>query len=113
MSVLSAEEEERKKAIFQAMSARSRKRILDQGYDQWDPFQAPKDPLDIRDLQKKEIARSLMKRFLQTRPAEETNQAYCRGAWEICMGILGGAERARGMSDFCCWYRERMKNGEL
>ena len=112
MSVLSAEEEERKKAIFRAMSARSRKRIMDQGYDRWDPFQAPKDPLDIRDLKKKEVAQFLMQRFLQTRPGEETNQAYCRGAWDLCMGMLDGAERARGMSDFSCWYRDAAKNGE-
>jgi hypothetical protein len=37
-------EEQKKKAIFDAMSKRSRKRVLDKGYEQWDPFLPPKDP---------------------------------------------------------------------
>ena len=41
-------EEQKKKAIFDAMSKRSRKRVLDRGYEQWDPFLPPKDPIDLR-----------------------------------------------------------------
>ena len=31
-------EEQKKKAIFDAMSERSRKRVLAKGYELWDPF---------------------------------------------------------------------------
>lgn len=113
MSGLTPEEEKRKKAVFDAMSARSRKRVLDkEGYEKWDPFQMPKDPIDIRMDQHRETALSLMRRFLQTCP-EDYSKAYGQGAWEICMGITGGDDRWRGIYDFSCWYRDRLKNGGL
>ena len=49
MSKLSPEEEaQRKQAIFDRMSPRRQKHILKLGFDKWDPFQEPKDPIDIR-----------------------------------------------------------------
>ncbi len=113
MSGLTTEEEERKKAIFESMSAKSRKRILDKGYEQWNPFLAPKDPIDMRMNQRRETALSLMRRFLHASPSEECSKAYCQGAWEICMGIVGGDDRAKGICDFCCWYRDILKKGEI
>ena len=113
MAGLTTEEEKRKKAIFDAMSARSRKRILDKGYEKWDPFLMPKDPIDIRMAERRETALSLMRRFLQTCPQKEYSNAYGQGAWEICMGIIGGDDRCRAIYDFSCWYRDILKNGEL
>jgi len=111
---LTPEEEKRKKAVFDAMSARSRKRILDkEGYEKWDPFLKPKDPMDLRMAQRRETALSLMRRFLRACPQEEYSNAYGQGAWESCMGITGGEDRWRGISDFSCWYRDLLKNGEL
>lgn len=113
MSGLTTEEEERKKAIFESMSAKGRKRILDKGYEQWDPFLAPKDPIDMRRNERRETALSLMRTFLHTRPSEEYSKAYCQGAWEICLGIVGGDDRSKGICDFCCWYHDSLKNGEI
>ena len=113
MSELSPEEEKRKKAIFESMSARSRKRILDKGYEKWDPFLMPKDPLDIRMAQQRETASALVRKFLQTCRQEEYSNAYGQGVWEICIGIIGNDDRYRGMYDFSCWYRKFLKNGEL
>ena len=113
MAGLTTEEEKRKKAIFDAMSARSRKRILDKGYEKWDPFLMPKDPIDIRMAERRETALSLMRRFLQTCTHKEYSNAYGQGAWEICMGIMGGDDRWRGIYDFSCWYRDILKKGEL
>ena len=49
MSEFSPEEvEQRKKAVFDAMSPRLQKHILKKGYQKWDPFQEPKDPIEIR-----------------------------------------------------------------
>lgn len=112
MATLTTEEEKRKKTIFDAMSARSRKRILDKGYEKWDPFLMPKDPLDIRMAQRRETALSLMSRFLQTCPHKEGGSAYGQGAWEVCVGIIGGDDRWRGIYDFSCWYSDLLKNGE-
>lgn len=113
MAGLTTEEEKKKKAIFDAMSARSRKKVLDKGYETWDPFLAPKDPLDIRMAQRRETALSLMSRFLQTCPHKEGSNAYGQGAWEVCMGIIGGDDRWRGIYDFSCWYSDLLRNGEL
>ncbi len=82
-------EEEKKKAIFDAMSARSRKRILNKGYEKWDPFLTPKNPLDIRMAQRRETALSLMRRFWEACPPEGDSNAYGQGAWEVCMGYRG------------------------
>ena len=38
------EYEMRKKAIFDTMSKRGQERILRIGYENWNPFQEPKDP---------------------------------------------------------------------
>jgi len=113
VSELSPEEEERKKAIFESMSARSRKRILDKGYESWDPFLMPNDPIDIRMAGQRETASALVRKFLQTCPQEEYSNAYGQGAWEICVGIIGNNDRYRGMYEFSCWYGKILKNGEL
>jgi len=107
------EEKRRKKAIFDAMSARSRKRILNKGYEKWDPFLMPKDPIDIRMAERRETALALIRKFLQTCRHEEYSNAYGQGVWEICMGIIGDDDRYRAMYDFSCWYRDILKNGEL
>ena len=50
MRKLSAEDEERKKFIFDSMSPRRQKHILKkEGYDAWDPFIEPKEPIDMRE----------------------------------------------------------------
>ena len=105
--------EEQKKAIFDAMSERSRKRILLKGYEQWDPFLPPKDPIDLRMSQRRETALSLMSRFLRECPQEGYGNAYRQGAWDACMGITGGDDRWRGIYDISCWYRDILKNGEV
>lgn len=105
-------EEQKKKAIFDAMSARSRKRILAKGYEQWDPFLPPKDPIDLRMSQCRETALSLMRKFLRECPQEGYSNAYGQGAWESCMGIIGGDDRWRGSYDFSCWYRDFLEKGE-
>jgi hypothetical protein len=113
MSGLSPEEEKKKKAIFEAMSARNRKRILDKGYEKWDPFLMPKDPLDMRMARQREAAATLVGEFLQTCRQEGDSNAYAQGVWEICMGIIGDDDRHKGMYEFSCWYREKLKKGDL
>ena len=99
-------EELRKRAIFDAMSARNQKAILKKGYDKWDPFQEPKDPIDIRRDKSKRTTQMLVREFLQTRKAEEYSPAYGRGVLEICLGIVNDDDRFRGMYEFSCWYRD-------
>jgi|SRR4030042_1807153 hypothetical protein len=112
MNRLPPEQEERKKAIFDGMSARSKKKILDKGYDNWDPFSLPKDPIDIRVDQGRRTAWELAKNFLQTRSHEGYSNDYGQGVREICTGIISGKDRYRAMYEFSCWYQRLLKNGE-
>ena len=99
-------DEERKKAIFDAMGPRNQKAILKRGYDKWDPFQEPKDPIDIRKDKSKRTTQMLVREILQTRSGEEYSPAYGRGVLEIALGIINDEDRFRGMYEFSCWYRE-------
>lgn len=113
MDRLSPEDEDKKKAIFEAMSARSRKRILDKGYENWDPFLMPKDPIDMRIAHQRKAASALVKDFMQICHPKGDINAYAQGAWEICMGIIGSDARHMGMYEFSCWYWEKVKGSGL
>jgi hypothetical protein len=99
----------RKKAIFDAMSPRGQKRILKIGYDKWDPFQEPKDPIDIRKDKSQRTTQQLVREFLQSREQEEYSNAYGRGVLEIALGIINDDERFIGMYEFSCWYNNLLK----
>jgi hypothetical protein len=110
MKKISSEEEEiRKKAIFESMSPRRQKHILKKGYENWEPFQEPKDPIDIRKDKTKRTTQSLVREFLQTKSFEEYSNAYGRGVFELCLGLINNDDRYRGMFDFSVWYQELLK----
>ncbi len=103
----------RKKAIFDAMSPRRQKQLLKRGYEDWDPFMEPKDPIDIRKDKTKRTTQMLVREFLHSRNAEEYSNAYGRGALDMALGIVNDDEAVRGMFDFACWYKELLKNEGL
>ena len=106
MSEFSEEEvQQRKKAIFDSMSDRRRKRIMKRGYDKWDPFQEPKDPIDIRRDKSKRTTKMLVREFLQSRGSDEYSNAYGRGVLEMALGIVNDDERFIGMYEFACWHQ--------
>ena len=95
---------EKKKAIFDAMGKRGQRQIIKKGYDKWDPFQEPKDPIDIRKDRTKRTSQQLIREFLTAIDAEEYSNAYAQGALEMCLGIVNDEERILGMFDFARWY---------
>lgn len=95
---------ELKRAIFDKLNPRRRKFIERIGYDAWDPFQQPMEPLDLREDASRRTARRLVAEFLNANPG--ASDAFAKGAWEVCLGVMGGSERHRGMYAFCAWYRE-------
>ena len=110
MNKLSAEEVAgRKKAVFDSMSDRRQKHILRKGYDRWDPFEEPKDPIDIRKDKTNRTTQMLVREFLQSRPGEAQNNSYNRGVLEIALGLVNHEDRFRGMFEFSCWYQEVLK----
>jgi hypothetical protein len=103
-------DEQRKKMIFDAMSPRRQKHILKRGgYDKWDPFQEPKDPIDMRMDKTKRTSQELIREFYQTQDLDGHGNDYRRGAFEICLGIINEDEKFLGMFDFACWYKEELK----
>lgn len=114
MSEFSPEEaERRKKMVFDSMSSRRQQHILKKGYVDWDPFQEPKDPIDIRKDKTKRTTQMLVREFLQTRPGEAENNAYNRGVLEMALGIVNNEDRFRGMFEFARWYQELLKKEGL
>jgi hypothetical protein len=113
MAERSPEEGARKKAIFDMMSPRRQKHILKRGFDDWDPFQEPKDPIDIRRDKTKRTTQMLVREFLQTRTGKEYSNDYGRGVLEICLGIINEDERSRGMFEFSLWYQSLLEKEGL
>ncbi len=107
---LSPEEDQRKKAIFDCMSPRRQKHILKKyGYDAWDPFIEPKDPIDIRKDKTNRTAIELAREFLASCDEEKYSNAYGQGVWDVCLGVINEDDRYRGMYEFSCWYRDLLK----
>lgn len=102
----------RKKAIFDSMSPRRQKHILKKGYETWDPFQDPKDPIDIRRDPTRRTTQQLVTEFLQQREEDGYSNAYGRGVLEMAVGIVNSDDRFVGMYEFALWhYGEVQKMG--
>ena len=110
MNTLTPEEIEiQKKAIYDSMSPRRQKHIMKKGWERWNPFQEPKDPIDIRKDQTQRTTQQLIREFIQTKTPVEYSNAYGRGVLEICLGIVNGEDRFQGMYDFSVWYHGLLK----
>jgi len=110
MSEFSSEEAEtRKKAVFDSMAPRRQKHILKKGYDKWDPFEEPKDPIDIRKDKTKRTTQMLVREFLQSLGSEGYSNAYGRGVLEMALGIVNEDDRFIGMYEFARWHQELLR----
>jgi hypothetical protein len=112
MSDLSNDAQQRKKAIFDSMAPRRQKHILKRGYDKWDPFEEPKDPIDIRRDATQRTTQQLVREFLQQCSHETYSNAYGRGVLEIALGIINRDDRFIGMFEFAAWYTEQLKQSD-
>ena len=109
MEISPKEAEDRKRAVFDSMSPRRQKHILKKGYDKWDPFEEPKDPIDIRKDKTKRTTQMLVREFLQSASSEGYSNAYGRGVLEMALGIVNEDERYIGMFEFASWYQELLR----
>lgn len=109
---LDGEQEELKRQIYERMNPRRRKFVDRIGYDQWDPFQAPNDPLDIRRDRTNRTLQQLMGDFLRQSNGAEKDAAWRKGALECAMGIIKKDEKFQGIFDFCLWYHALLQNEE-
>ena len=64
---------EKKRAILDSMSPRRKKFILEKiGFEKWDPFEEPKDPIDIRRDKTKRTSKSLFQKFMHETVVEKS-----------------------------------------
>jgi len=97
---------DKKQAIFDAMSPRRQKHIRNKiGYEKWDPFEKPKDPIDMRRDKSRRTSQMLVREFLQSRPLEGYSNSYGRGALDMAIGIVNDDERYLAMYDFALWHK--------
>lgn len=106
---LSEEGEKMKRQIYEKMNPRRRKFVDKIGYEQWDPFQAPKDPLDIRTDRTNRTIQELLDEFMRQNNGGSRDAAWRKGAWECAMGIIMRDEKFQGIFDFCLWYQKLLQ----
>lgn len=109
MSEIDDNEEFRKKTIFESMSLKRQKHIIKKGYEKWDPFEIPKDPIDIRKDKTKRTTQALVREFLQSRNSDQYSNEYGRGVLDICLGIINNKEQYIGMYEFAIWYSKLLE----
>ncbi|NCC23795.1 MAG: hypothetical protein EOM25_01150 [Deltaproteobacteria bacterium] len=105
-NAMTPEHEEQKKAIFERLSPRRKKFIDRIGYDKWDPFQLPKDPIEIRTDVTRRTTQQLFRDFMHETQPDNYSAAYGQSVLEFCLTLVSRDERCRGVFDFCLWYKE-------
>jgi hypothetical protein len=98
------EKQARKRAIFEAMGKRGQQWILKVGYENWDPFQEPKDPRDAIRSSSALQAGMLIQEFYQAHSDDERVRAHHKDLLDLCRGLLKGDRRAQSMLEFCLWF---------
>lgn len=113
---LTAEEEKLKRDLYERISPRRRKFIDRIGYDKWDPFPEPNDPVEIRTDVTKRTAQQLMKEFMRAKKCEaqlsgeeESSEAFIQGAMEAAIGVVNKQDKFLGAYEFAAWYHELLK----
>ncbi len=113
MAKLTPEEEKKKRAIFDGMTPKGQERILKKGYDDWDPFMKPKEPLAYKLRQEAkgenvtlDSGHELYERFFAERKITDYSAEYVKGVLEIAQGIYREQDSYLGMYDFSCWYEQ-------
>jgi len=101
--------EERKKVIFDSMGKRGQTQILKTGYEAWNPFQEPKDPIDIRKDKTRRTSQELIREFLSQIDHDDYSNTFAQGAFEMCLGIINNDEKINGMFAFAGWYAALLK----
>lgn len=105
----SPEHEAQKRAIYERLSPRRRKFVDKIGYENWEPFAEPNDPIDIRTDEVKLTAHELVRSFLRSVPERRHDDAYAQGAFDLANGIINSADRYVGMMDFARWYLDFLR----
>ena len=108
-NITQEEIDKRKKSIFDCMGKRGQAKIMKMGYDEWNPFEEPKDPLDIRKDATQRTIQDLVNEFLQLHREEKTSVSFAEGVYEISLALMNNNDKYRGMFEFSVWYADLLK----
>jgi len=100
--------EARKKYMYDKMSARRRKFVDRVGYENWDPFAAPFDPIDIRTDRTGYTSDHLTQLFIR-QSGKSKNQEYADAVNEFNVMLVMNFEKVRPVFEYCLWYNEHLK----
>lgn len=100
------DEQEQKRIFYERMSPRRRKFIDRIGFENWDPFEPPKEPMDMKVDVTQHTISQLVNTFLASAQAETRYGEYARGAMECAYGLVNKDDKYRGVFDFCLWYHD-------
>lgn len=95
--------EEQKRIMYEGLSPRRRKFVDKIGYENWDPFQLPHDPMDIRLDRTGHTAQQLYSMFIRSLP-KRPGPDYTSTIAEFTVVMVQNSERMRPIFDFCQWY---------
>lgn len=109
----SREHEDQKRAIYERLSPRGRKFVDKIGYESWEPFAEPKDPIDIRTDEVRLTAHELVRSFLRSVPDKRHDDAYAQGAFDLANGVINHVDRYVGMMDFARWYLDFLREQDI
>ena len=98
-----------KREIYERLNPRRRKFIDRMGYDVWDPFQEPNEPLDMRTDATRRTTQQLIREFFHALGDADVSNDFRKGALDTALGIVNKDEQTLGAFAFCRWYYELMK----
>jgi len=108
-----SEETLQKHLFYEGMSSRGRRFVDRIGFEIWDPFAAPKEPMDLRTDITRRTVQELVREFMKDAEGRMHGGEYARGATECAVGIVTGQEKYQGVLDFCVWYHALLQKERL
>ena len=80
---LTPEEEKLKRDLYEKIPPRRRKFIDRIGYDNWDPFPEPNEPVEIRKDVTQRTAQQLMQEFIRSKKCEAQLAGHVAGNFRV------------------------------
>ncbi|MDR3557480.1 MAG: hypothetical protein P4L55_22210 [Syntrophobacteraceae bacterium] len=105
------EYERRKKGVFDGMAKRGQERILRIGYENWDPFELPKDPRERIFSSASLKASALVREYFGSAGISGESVSVHKELFDLCRGLIQEERRAQIIVDFCAWLKERKGRG--
>jgi hypothetical protein len=111
MTEPNSEHEQKKRAIFEGMSKRGQQRVLRLGYENWDPFQEPKDPREQIFGVLARRADGLVQQFYAASPGNEGARDLHKDLFDFALGFVRGERRPQTLYEFCKWLQQQPTDG--